>query len=121
MLGGLKGLRFLLPLADIFGRQKQSNKSLEEKVAHNRERIRLQEVLRQHRLNYFELVKAAQSCEQQVGTSVKKHRKSCIRNIRQEESRGFEHSQVRGRSDWRVSGQSELPVIHNDRATGLFN
>lgn len=33
--------------------------SLAEKVAHNRERNRLQEELRQHKLNYFELVKAA--------------------------------------------------------------
>lgn len=32
---------------------------LADKVAHNRERNRLQEMLRQHKLNYFELVKTA--------------------------------------------------------------
>ncbi len=39
--------------------KKNPHLSLAEKVAHNRERNRLQEVLRQHKLNYFELVKAA--------------------------------------------------------------
>ena len=34
------------------------NLSLAEKVTHNRERNLLQEVLRQHKLNYFELVAA---------------------------------------------------------------
>lgn len=38
--------------------KKKAGKSLAEKVAHNRERNRLQEVLRQHKLNYFELVAA---------------------------------------------------------------
>lgn len=38
--------------------KKGANKSLAEKVAHNRERNRLQELLRQHKLNYFELVAA---------------------------------------------------------------
>lgn len=36
--------------------KKNPQKSLAEKVAHNRERNRLQEQLRQHKLNYFELV-----------------------------------------------------------------
>lgn len=39
--------------------KKDPNKSLAAKVAHNRERNRLQEQLRKHKLNYFELVKAA--------------------------------------------------------------
>jgi len=39
--------------------KKAANKSLADKVAHNRERNRLQELLRQHKLNFFELVKAA--------------------------------------------------------------
>lgn len=38
--------------------KKCAHNSLAEKVAHNRERNRLQEVLRQHKLNYFELVAA---------------------------------------------------------------
>ena len=37
--------------------KKNRNKSLAQKVAHNRERNRLQEVLLQHKLNFFELVK----------------------------------------------------------------
>lgn len=36
--------------------KKSPTKSLSEKVAHNRERNRLREDLRQHKLNYFELV-----------------------------------------------------------------
>lgn len=36
--------------------KKAPNTLLATKVAHNRERNRLQEVLRQHKLNYFELV-----------------------------------------------------------------
>lgn len=39
--------------------KKAPNKSLADKVAHNCERNRLQEVLRQHKLNFFELVEGA--------------------------------------------------------------
>lgn len=39
--------------------KKDPTKSLTDKVAHNRERNRLREELRQHQLNYFELVSAA--------------------------------------------------------------
>lgn len=38
--------------------KKNPMKSLALKVEHNRERNRLRELLRQHKLNYFELVKA---------------------------------------------------------------
>lgn len=36
--------------------KKAPGQSLAEKIHHNRERNRLQEALRQHKLNYFELV-----------------------------------------------------------------
>ncbi len=38
--------------------KKSANKSLAEKVAHNRERNNLQAALRQHKLSFFELVTA---------------------------------------------------------------
>lgn len=44
----------LISVADIG--KKNAKLSLAEKVAHNRERNRLQDVLVQHKLNYFELV-----------------------------------------------------------------
>lgn len=51
-----KRLERLIAQADAG--KKAPNKSLAEKVACNRERNQLQEALRQHRLNYFELVPA---------------------------------------------------------------
>lgn len=38
--------------------KKDPTKALAQKVEHNRARNRLQEKLRQHKLNYFELVQA---------------------------------------------------------------
>lgn len=47
-------LESLIAIED--SQKKNPTLSLAEKVAHNRERNRLQEILLQHQLNYFELV-----------------------------------------------------------------
>lgn len=55
---GAETMRLKSRIADEDAGKKDPMKSLAQKVEHNRECNRLQEQLRQHKLNYFELVKA---------------------------------------------------------------